>query len=1098
MVRIIRDCLLLWGLIVCGCLSVTAQQDTSSLYAKTYELYGPDDRLARGEFYRSEHKQANGSAFLFDSIMPSSVVVVKGEVFNDVSLQYDIVKNKLILYTLVNGLSEIPVVMRGEWVDEFIAGNRRFINAKKFNDESGPVGFLEMVVTADEHVFLIGHTKRFIQDYSSLNPYGRFSSVRQTLYCPEAGELKKVKTKKDFVACFQDEKSEINRYFRKHRIRYKYMSTEQLADIGAKFHVREDKDKYHLADTSEAAQFRLFHPWVIAAVSDYSDSVAMGKRSVLSWSFFNNDDFNVDPDTVIDPSKANHLLRNEKEYNIKTVVAGSRTSQTGGAMAVVRGYVRRAKDGEGIAGATLYVEGADLGTATDEHGFYSVTIPRGKYILILRAIEFREERMNLTVYDDDKIDFSMVEQVYDLQTVVVSAGVVNKLELASLGFEKLDAKAIKVIPRMMGEADLVKTALLLPGVQSVGEGASGFNVRGSPADQNIFYLDNIPVYNTGHLFGMFTAFTPAAIKDFTLYKGSIPVQFGGRLASVFDLHTKTGNRKKFSANGGVGPLTANLLIEGPLAKERISYLGAVRSSYSGWMFRLVEEPRIRNSRADFQDALLHVNMGVGDNNTLHIVSYVSRDNINLASFTHMNYRNAGISATWRHIIRNRHHVETSAIYSQYKYHENNSVEEKTAYSSGYALNHSEIKSTLTWLPGSNHKITAGAGGIFYLINQGGRYPLTSESLVTPLQLGKERGIETGIFANDEWKIGALTVISGGLRYNLYSYLGPRDMYVYDGDRKTVSSITDTMNYGRGERIVTYHAPDVRLSAKYSLSDLVVVKGGINQVHQYVFMLSNTVAVAPTDKWKLVDSHIKPLSGIQYAAGIFRKSRNDVFTFSMEAYFKHARNTVEFRDGASLASTRTPETEVLQGQLKAAGIETMVSKTKGRLNGWVNYTFSRSVVCVNSQTSTDAINQGVPFPANFDKPHAINIAANYRFSRRFNVSTNMVYATGRPITYPIAIFYQNEIPIVQYSDRNAYRIPDYFRIDLSASVEGNLKSKKLIHGSWSFSVYNLLGRRNAYSVYFKQEEGSIKGYKLAVIGTPIFSCAYSFKLGGYEE
>jgi hypothetical protein len=401
-------------------------------------------------------------------------------------------------------------------------------------------------------------------------------------------------------------------------------------------------------------------------------------------------------------------------------------------------------------------------------------------------------------------------------------------------------------------------------------------------------------------------------------------------------------------------------------------------------------------------------------------------------------------------------------------------------------------------PNSAHHIHIGANSVLYKLDQGNYAPLNEGSLVIPVRLNKEQGIESGVYINEDWKPSAIFSLSAGVRYNFYTYLGPHTSYTYQNDGPfIIKNITDTVKYEKNTKVKSYSAPDFRLSTKFSVNEFISLKASFSQVHQYIFMLSNTIAIAPTDKWKLVDDHIRPMKGQQYSLGFFSELKKHMYEFSTEVYYKKTQNLVEYKDGANLLVNQVPETDVLQGDLNSYGSEFMLKKLNGKLSGWVSYTYSRAIVQVNGDKSEEKINFGKAYPANYDKPHAFNIVANYKLSHRVSVSSNIVYSTGRPITYPAAVYYQQGIPIIHYSGRNEYRIPDYFRVDVSINVEGNLKSRKFKHSSWNFSVYNLLGRDNPYSIYFKQEGWLINGYQLSIFGSPIFSVTYNFKLGSYE-
>ncbi len=801
----------------------------------------------------------------------------------------------------------------------------------------------------------------------------------------------------------------------------------------------------------------------------------------------------------IQDADANKYLTTKNEIGIKTVYVGTRKNGAYKEEATMSGFISGGPKNVRVIGATLYFEELKSGVVTDANGFYTMQLKKGKYTLSIKSLEYEERKYHLEVYSDGQTNFSLEEKISALKEVVIVAEGANNLKTTSMGYEKITAKSIKMIPKMMGENDIVKTTLLLPGVQSVGEGTAGFNVRGSPADQNVFYLNQIPVYNTSHLLGFFSAFTPNAINELTLYKGSFPAQFGGHLSSVFDLSAREGNNKKFSAEGGISPVSGSILAEGPIVKEKSSYMVGMRSTYSDWALKLVNVDAIRNSRARFNDGIANLTFALNDKNRLNAVGYYSKDRIVLASLTDYDYQNAGTSLKWSHFIKQKHAFELSGIYSNYNYNERNSASTIRGYKTNYELEHFEARTGIMLVPNAKHHINIGANSILYKLDQGSYKPLNDKSLVLPIKLRRDKGVESGIYINEEWKPSAIFSLSAGVRYNFYTFLGPHDSYTYKEDKPLeVLNIIDTVRYEKNKKVISYSAPDIRLSAKYSINENMTLKAAFNQVHQYIFMLSNTIAIAPTDKWKLVDEHIKPMNGEQYSFGFFSEMKKHKYEFSTELYYKKIHNLVEYKDGANLLVNPIPETDVLQGELTSYGSEFMLKKLSGKLNGWVSYTYSRAIVLVNGDKPEEKINFGNPYPANYDKPHAFNIVANYKFSHRLSVSSNIVYATGRPITFPAGVYYQQGIPIVHYSARNEYRIPDYIRVDLSINLEGNLKAKKFKHSSWNISIYNLLGRNNPYSIYFKQEGWLINGYELSIFGSPVFSLTYNFKLGSYEN
>jgi len=792
------------------------------------------------------------------------------------------------------------------------------------------------------------------------------------------------------------------------------------------------------------------------------------------------------------------LIATSSVYVQKTIVVGRSDLNQKNKEQQLSGYVTNSTDGSAIIGGTVFIEELATGTATDENGYYQINLKPGRYTLIFKSLETIEKAAKIDFRSAGKLDLALDQNLFLLQEVEVKSSQNHNVRGTQMGFEKLTGKMIKEIPVVLGEQDVIKVALLLPGVTSIGEGASGFNVRGSPADQNQFYIENTPIYNTSHLMGFFSAFNPDIIDNFTLYKGTIPAKYGGRLSSIFDITTKTGNMERFSARGGISPITARLMVEGPVVKEKVSFITGIRSTYSNWVLQYVKDPEIRNSKAYFGDFVLGLDARVNSKNSLKLFGYFSHDQIKLANSTRYTFSNQGASIAWFHGFGKKHDLNLSFVYSDYFLEEQNTELEIAAFKQNYRLSDNEIKLDINLGLHENHNFNLGLSGKLYLLDRGSHLPMNDMSSVSPIDLGNEKAIESAIFVSDEWKITPLITLSGGLRYNLYTYLGPQSVYQYKSNSPmSPTTITDTLTFGQNEPAKTYTGLDYRLSANFLLNTNLSLKAGYNRLHQYIFMLSNTIALSPSDTWKLADYNIKPMTGDQFSAGVYLNIGKNLET-SVEAYYKYVNNLVEYKDGADLMTSKVVEWEVLQGRLDAYGIEFMLKKPFGRLNGWVNYSYSKSSVLVDNRFTGEQINFGQRYPSNYDHPHVFNLALNYKSSRRLVLSANVIYSSGRPITYPTAIYYLDGQKILHYSQRNEYRIPDYFRIDLAVKIEGNLVSKKLAHGSFIFSVYNLTGRKNAYSVYFKSENGSINGYKMSIFGTQIFSITYDFKLGNYAS
>lgn len=787
------------------------------------------------------------------------------------------------------------------------------------------------------------------------------------------------------------------------------------------------------------------------------------------------------------------------DYITKTVTIGSKRQGYNQVKAAISGFVTGSENGKPIGQATVKVEETGNYAATDDQGFYSISEKKGKYTLVVSSMGRFEKKFKVELLSDGKLDISLDAQAFMLEEAVITSNRHHNVKSTQMGVEKLNAMIINEIPAVMGEKDLIKVALLLPGIQTVGEVSSGFNVRGSPADQNLFSINQVPVYNVSHLFGFFSAFNTDAINDFDVYKSSIPAMYGGRLSSIFDISAKQGNAGKFSARGGISPVTARMVAEGPIIKNKSSYLVGFRSTYSDWVLKNIKDPDIHNSEANFADAVANFSFTLNKNNQLKVFAYGSRDYANLAIGTENRYSNAGASVIWQHRFTKKHAASFSLANSNYFFEEMNKEKTSTAYKQSFSLNHTEFRGDLSLTLNEKHSLKYGLNAVLYQLEQGDFLPYNTESLIQPKSFEPEQGLESAVYLGDDFTVTKDFEISAGIRMNMFGNFGPKTVYSYQaGDSRIPENITDTSFFGNNQLIKTYTSFDVRLSAKYMITEDMSAKISYNRLHQHLFLLSNTITISPTDKWKLCDSHLKPMAGDQISAGWYKNFLGNSLEASVEAYYKKVKNQVDYKDGADFLTNEIPETEIIQGELEAWGLELMLKKKIGNFNGWINYTWSRAIILAKDNETGESNNFGKSYPANHDKPHALNLVMNYKLTKRLSISGNVVYTSGRPITYPTAIYYQNGIEVTHFSARNEYRLPDYFRIDLSVNVEGNLKKKKFAHGSWTFSIYNLTGRDNVYSVYFRNENGNITGYKLAIFGAMIPSVTYNFKLGNYAD
>jgi len=798
---------------------------------------------------------------------------------------------------------------------------------------------------------------------------------------------------------------------------------------------------------------------------------------------------------IKDPGDIIGRFSYEKKIN-RVTVGSAENAETG--IALLTGRITSATSGEPVPGATIIVEGTNKGEISNGDGFYAIQLQAGEiYNLTISCMGMEKESYILDLNSTGTLNIEMQDQLIDLREVVVKSGRHDNVRGMQMGFQRIDIKEIKTIPVVMGERDILKIAQMMPGVQNVGEGSSGFNVRGSGSDQNLFLINEVPVLNTGHLFGFFSAFNPDMISDFNLYKNNFPVEYGGRLASIFEISTRKGNKKRFGARGGISPVTASLLAETPIVTDRSSLVFAGRSTYSDWILGRLHAPELKSSSGSFYDLMTSLHIIPSESSSIQVFGYFSNDNFRLAGTDRYMYENAGSSVVYDRKLNERWTMSSAAVFSRYTNYHANTENPFTSWQHRFTVDHRELKTKVTGYKWPDHTPTVGTGIISYALNHGAYEPYGNDSGLAPLLLGREQGLELSLFGADEYTITDRLTLYGGIRLSLYKYLGPNDIYSYSASLpKEPEHITDTTSYGVLETIENRGGPDYRISVNYTFSPTASVKASFNRMRQYLFMLSNTIAIAPTDRWKLADPHIVPPLADQVSLGFYKNIPRRALEISAELYYKKTRNQVEYRDGADLILNPLFETAVVQGEQKGWGAEVLLKRNAGRLTGWMSYTYSRSIVLVNGDNPWEKINGGKAFPANHDKPHSVNFVGTLRISRRFSLSGNVVYSTGRPVTYPTGLFHVSGETGIIYSGRNEYRIPDYFRADMSVNIEGNLLREKFAHGSWMLSVYNITGRRNAYSVYFKNENGKINGYKLSIYGTPIFTVTYNFKLGNY--
>ncbi len=782
------------------------------------------------------------------------------------------------------------------------------------------------------------------------------------------------------------------------------------------------------------------------------------------------------------------------EYRVFKI--GNPAGQNNNAKVILSGIITKPETGDPLVGVVVYVPKLKVGAVTNSVGYYSIELPQGQYQVEFRMVGMRQSIRNIIIYSDGILNVRLVENTNQLNEVVVSANRENNVRNIRMGVETINVKMLKQIPMGMGEVDLFKSSLLLPGVQSVGEASSGYNIRGGSADQNLILLNGAPIINSAHFFGFFSAFNSDMIEDVTLYKSGIPAKYGGRVSSVMEIVLKEGSKEKFNVSGGISPLTGRLMIEGPIIKKKASFIISTRTTYSDWILRQLKNIQLKRSSASFYDAQGLLVFDPNDKNNFSLSGYISNDNFDLYKESGISYSNLASTFKWRHIYTPAFSSQLSATISNYDYQDNSKQDSTTYYSLFYKLKQQILRADFTWRPIDNHKIEFGLDATNYLLTPGIQKPVGNYSVILPKQLEREKAIEPAIYISDEFDASPRLLISGGLRFTMFTTFGPRSQFIYSANSPiTLQNLIDTVYFASGSILKSYPGFEFRFSSRFVINPDLSIKAGVQRNYQYLNMISNTTSMTPTDIWKLSDRYVKPQSGDQFSFGIYKNLNSKAVELSVETYYKILSNILDYKGGAELLMNDHLETDIINGKGKAYGVEVMAKKQVGMLTGWISYTYARVLLKVNGKLEEEKVNNGNYFPANYDKPHDLKLVANMKFFRRFNFTTNFVYNTGRSITYPVAYYNFLNVNRVFYSERNEFRIPDYLRLDFAATINGSLKAKKLNHSSFTFTVYNALGRRNPYSIFFKAEDGVVKGYQMSIFGQPIFMVTYNFRILG---
>ena len=758
------------------------------------------------------------------------------------------------------------------------------------------------------------------------------------------------------------------------------------------------------------------------------------------------------------------------------------------------GYVTNKITGEIIPNLAIVVKGKNTGTTTDSRGFYELKLSAGLNIIETSSLGTQKTQTEVVIYNNGRLDFDLQEAFETLDEVVLSAVDSDKnVADTNTGVAKIEVKEIKNIPLVLGERDILQVATTLPGISKTGEGSSGYNVRGGKEDQNLILLDNGVLYNPTHFFGIFSSLNPFTTGDVSIFKGNIPAKYGGRLSSVFDIKTKDANTQKIAGEVSIGPVTSNVTLELPIIKDKAGLIVGARGTYSDWILKSLDDESLNKSEASFYDVIAKYNYRINDNNDIKATAYMSTDRFSITTDSLFSYSNRLFSFEWNHKFNKKNRGSIILTNSNYDFDIELDSDGDRNFDLGYTINESELKLNMSYQPNKNYKFNYGVSSKLYNVEPGSVTPRGGNSIISPLIIPDERALESAAYLSGNFTLSDKLTVDAGLRYSTYSFLGDISQNVYqEGLPKSESTLIRVDEFDKNEVVETYNGFEARLAARYLIQDDLSIKASYSNTFQYIHLLTNNTTLSPTDTWKLSDLNIKPQEATQISAGIFKNLEDDLYELSLEGFYKTSKNILDYKVGAQLLLNETLETEVLEGEGRAYGLEFLIKKTRGKLNGWLGYTYSRSFIKLDSEFGAERVNNGEYFASNFDKPHDISLVANYKMTRRFSLSMNFVYQTGRPVTFPVGKFEFNNSEFVVFSDRNEFRIPDYYRLDIGFNMEGNHKIKKFAHSFWNFSIFNVLGRNNPFSVFFVTDDGEIKAFKTSIFSVPVPTITYNFR------
>ncbi len=770
--------------------------------------------------------------------------------------------------------------------------------------------------------------------------------------------------------------------------------------------------------------------------------------------------------------------------------------------ATVTGTVKDGATGDVLIGAVVYEPESEKGATTDVHGSFRIELPAGDHRLRLSYIGYEDRYYDIRLVSDGRATFELFSETIYLDAFVLEAQRAEDNILRSqMSVVTMDAQTLRELPATFGEQDIVRSMTMLPGVQSVGEFGTGFNVRGGSADQNLILIENVPLFNASHLFGLISVINPDMVSNVTLMKAGIPAKYGERASSVMDVRLNTGiDKTETSIRGGLGLINSRLLLETPIVKERATFSFGARSSYSDWLLQEMPDEDLMNSTARFHDFTAITNIAINPRNYLNLFGYYSYDRFGFLGEQTIDYSNILSSLRWNRIIHGSLSNTVIMGWSRYEYQvlEQPSINELQHSRMESSVDYKSLKALFSWQPWQDHSIEFGSNLIHYNIHPGELSPFGESSTVMPESMDAEQAVEMSVFVSDDMALGEQIQMEVGFRYTHYLQLGPATVNLYEaGKPMNEQHITGEKDYGQYDIVSSYGGLEPRFGLRYRTGETSSAKVSYNRINQYINLISNTSVISPTDLWKLSDTHIKPLQSDQYAIGYFQNFLDNTIETSLETYYRNFRNSIEYSSGAEIVMNELLETDVINAKGYGYGLEMYVRKNTGRLTGWTSYTFSSSMRRSQEEFREKQINRNQYFPSNYDRPHNLVVNLNYNISRRWRFGASFTYSSGRPVTLPELSYEYGRDFLIYYSDRNKYRLPDYHRLDISLTLGQNLRTDQSGKGSWTLSLMNVYGRKNPYSLFYQREPAGVGShrsfnlYQLYIIGRPLPTITYNY-------